>query len=228
MHFLPLNLILVCNSGKIKNSRFSCWPFTRTFWSNSRKPLRGLRAQESGKWIKKTIWWVSSGWFVPVIIFFNEYKFRPQRLELPFASIFRVTARWATCPGPRRRPPTSPSPWSSCSSSPTPPSWSSSSWGRGSYQSLGKSCWDNYYCIDFNNIHRCPESWCAVFDAFTGISIVMNSCLNPYIFLFFNSDNRKASHITNNCCLNRSDRDERWEKPFLENSRGTCAVRECY
>ena len=141
MHFLPLNLILVCNSGKIKNSRFSCWPFTRTFWSNSRKPLRGLRAQESGKWIKKTIWWVSSGWFVPVIIFFNEYKFRPQRLELPFASIFRVTARWATCPGPRRRPPTSPSPWSSCSSSPTPPSWSSSSWGRGSYQSLGKSCW---------------------------------------------------------------------------------------
>ena len=136
-------------------------------------------------------------------------------------------ARWATCPGPRRRPPTSPSPWSSCSLSPTPPSWSSSSWGRGSYQSLGKSFYETI--IKFNLIiFRCPESWCAVFDAFTGISIVMNSCLNPYIFLFFNSDNRKASHITSNCCLNRSDRDERWEKPFLENSRGTWAVRECY
>ena len=69
--------------------------------------------------------------------------------------------------------------------------------------------------ILFPILCRCPESWCSVFDAFTGISIVINSCLNPYIFLFFNSDNRKASHITNNCCLNRSDRDERWEKPFL-------------
>ena len=77
-------------------------------------------------------------------------------------------------------------------------------------------------------MRRCPESWCSVFDAFTGISIVINSCLNPYIFLFFNSDNRKASHITNNCCLNRSDRDERWEKPFLYNRRCVGSVGKCY
>ena len=57
---------------------------------------------------------------------------------------------------------------------------------------------------------RCPKSWCAIFEAFIGVSIVSNSCLNPYIFLFFNSDNRKAAHITNNCCINRADRDERW------------------
>ena len=160
--------------------------------------------------------------------FLTKKKSRQQRLEPRSAWIFLVTASWATCPGPRRRPPTSPSRWSLCSSSPTPPSWSSSLCDRGSSQNLGgvllvKDCYIYNLQVLFP-LCRCPESWCAVFDAFTGISIVINSCLNPYIFLFFNSDNRKASHITSNCCLNRPDRDERWGKPFLENCCGTCRV----
>ena len=158
-------------------------------------------------------------------LIFNKIKFRQQWLQLRSAWIFLVTASWATCPGLRRRPPTSPWRWSSCSSSPTPPSWSSSSCDRGSSQNLGgtllvKDCYIYNLQVLFP-LCRCPESWCAVFDAFTGISIVINSCLNPYIFLFFNSDNRKASHITSNCCLIRPDRDERWGKPFLENCCGT-------
>jgi len=55
----------------------------------------------------------------------------------------------------------------------------------------------------------CTKTFCAIFEAFIGVSIVSNSCLNPYIFLFFNSDNRKATNITTNCCLNRSDGEER-------------------
>ena len=53
-------------------------------------------------------------------------------------------------------------------------------------------------------LSRCPKSWCAIFEAFIGVSIVSNSCLNPYIFLFFNSDNRQATNITTNCCLKGS------------------------
>ena len=92
-------------------------------------------------------------------LIFNKIKFRQQWLQFRSAWIFLVTASWATCPGLRRRPPTSPSRWSSCSSSPTPPSWSSSSCDRGSSQSLGKfllSC-SSLFCKSYFHCEGVPS-----------------------------------------------------------------------
>ena len=36
--------------------------------------------------------------------------------------------------------------------------------------------------------------------AFLGISTVMNSAINPFIFLLFNSDSKLATNLINQCC----------------------------
>ena len=62
-----------------------------------------------------------------------------------------------------------------------------------------------YICI--SHIIRCHQSWCGILEAIIGVSIVSNSCINPYILLLFNSDNSTANSIATRCCLNRGNRE---------------------
>lgn len=68
----------------------------------------------------------------------------------------------------------------------------------------------SWYClqpliIPLNSHWRCSEAWCETLSAVIGVSIVSNSCINPFIFLFFNSDNPMAT----SCLPNRSSSDYR-------------------
>ena len=47
----------------------------------------------------------------------------------------------------------------------------------------------------------CTKAWCGAVEAVIGISIVSNSCLNPFIYLLFNSTSPRAASFVHNCCI---------------------------
>ena len=108
-------------------------------------------------------------------------------------------------PGQTRRPPTWSWRWSQCLCWQTSPTWLMSSWGRRYLQALGRHFLKSNICWNVPSLthYRCSETWCDTFSSVIGVSIVSNSCLNPFIFLFFTSDTLLP------CCTDRTSSENR-------------------